>query len=419
MNNGFQYHFHGVGQGLFASGCLYQANSPQPRFLWVYDCGSSSAGKPWQAEIQKLTKFAACKRSIDLLTISHFDEDHILGVIDLLREFKVEALLLPYMPLWKRLSIAFASGVTGNDPFLNFYLNPVGYLRSVAGAEIERIIIIAPDDGNSADLNGPPPYDLPPANGPWQISARTKPPTQRPTDNNDPFENATDAEVLPPGETISIHGLWEFVPYNAPHAAVPSSFSSEVRKQRDLLTTESSPEVHENALKSLKSLFNGHFGRGDKARNAISLFLYSGPIYSSWAACKMISRRRKTSVVFPVRYPCYYRVNPDAPGLPTKCSILYSGDGYLDRPPKFDDLNRSLGEIRMRRLGVFQVNHHGAKANWHPGLAEKLCPRFSIFCSDDTKGNCHPSKEVKMDFQDYRPIQVNKSGCSFYGWLLR
>jgi hypothetical protein len=59
MNVCFQYDFHPAGQGLFASGCLYQANTPPRRFMWVYDCGCLPTTPPmdWNAKMNQLAVF--------------------------------------------------------------------------------------------------------------------------------------------------------------------------------------------------------------------------------------------------------------------------------------------------------------------------------------------------------------------------
>src|SRR5438105_2163589 len=109
----FSYHFYPVGQGLFSSGSIQRDSEQKPRFLWVYDCGSSSGEAFIESGIRGLARSAGDPKRIDLLTLSHFDHDHISGVVRLLREFKIGTLLLPYMPLAQRLILAFEEGGSG------------------------------------------------------------------------------------------------------------------------------------------------------------------------------------------------------------------------------------------------------------------------------------------------------------------
>jgi hypothetical protein len=63
---------------------------------------------------------------------------------------------------------------------------------------------------------------------------------------------------------------------------------------------------------------------------------------------------------------------------------------------------------RIARAGIFQVMHHGAKANWHKGAADALKPAVSIFSSDPSRSTPgHPDSEVLRDFWGWRPVQVD------------
>lgn len=123
--NKYSYHFYPVGQGLFSTGSIRRHDEEQSRFLWVYDCGTSSSQSLVDRGIAQLEHFAKGRERIDLLVLSHLDHDHISGVVRLLNKFKIGTLMLPYMPLAQRLILAFEEGSGGeSDPFTNFYLNP-------------------------------------------------------------------------------------------------------------------------------------------------------------------------------------------------------------------------------------------------------------------------------------------------------
>jgi hypothetical protein len=54
--------------------------------------------------------------------------------------------------------------------------------------------------------------------------------------------------------------------------------------------------------------------------------------------------------------------------------------------------------------------HHGAKANWHHGVAAAIAPLFSVFSSDpERKKWKHPNAQVLRDFWCYGAVQVDKS----------
>lgn len=421
MNVCFHYQFHPVGQGLFASGCLYQANTPQPKFLWVYDCGSVSVKKPvlWNAKVGDLRRFTHEKSHIDLLTLSHFDHDHISGVTALLGQFEVETLMLPYAPLWERLLIAFERRIKPEDERMSYYLDPVAYLRRIEGASIRRVVVVLPSDGEEFPVPDEPNVGPNHPDEVWNLNV--------PVDLFDvddqvvqEFGSPSDGVAfLPSSRPLTVRGLWEFCPYNAPRPSRTTKFQELVLNLRKKLLNAVQPE-REVALAALKAAYDVEFGGTSRKRNIISIFLYAGPVYRAWTASKLTSPCRTLLSDYPARSPCYHRMHRDTRVQTPKCSILYSGDGYLDTPPRFESLYGCIGIVRMSQLGVFQVNHHGAKPNWHDGLALKLNPAFSVISSDpERRRPRHPHPKVLRDFWPYSPIQVHKTGSSHCGWLLR
>lgn len=417
MHACFHYQFHPVGQGLFASGALYESNTPDPKFLWVYDCGSVTFTEEpwWRRQIQLLKEFAHHRPTLDLLTLSHFDKDHINGVTALLGRFNVNMLLLPYAPLWQRLIVAF-DGYQGDSDMMNYFIDPVAFLRQ--RGQIEHLVLIPPTQGD------PPPLvetSLEPIKGPWTADA----PFKR-LDPQDPLvvgfgTKAQDLELLPAGMTINVQGRWEFLPYNKPLFRIPTRFPGfRVRVDQlrdDLLHGDAGGR--EAALDALKKEYDRTFGADGAARNRISLYLYGGPVYPTWKACKLLNEHGDDLPAYPRRQPCYYRARAEARGVDDTCSILYSGDGFLNSDASVRHLSASLGAERMRRLGVYQVNHHGARENWHAGLAAKLNPWLSVFSSDPGRGSTHhPHHEVWQDYARHQPTQVNSQGHGCGGWML-
>ena len=112
---------HSVGQGGFFTGkIVYQAcenidsgnkgksklrgNSRTEKldsaFRFVYDCGSSRNIKKLEKEINSAFKKDEC---IDLLFISHFDNDHVNGLKHLLNRCHVETVVLPYLENYEKI----------------------------------------------------------------------------------------------------------------------------------------------------------------------------------------------------------------------------------------------------------------------------------------------------------------------------
>lgn len=139
------YRFHPVGQGMLHSGELRQGRR-QP-VTWIYDCGSVTAAAQVKSELNDLrtarNAASGSKPSLDFVALSHFDDDHISGLVHLLGLFEVKVILLPFLQLWQRFWIAASSDDLDTD-FLRFLVDPVGYLRGVDGGEEARIVFVPP-----------------------------------------------------------------------------------------------------------------------------------------------------------------------------------------------------------------------------------------------------------------------------------
>lgn len=404
------YNFWPVGQGLFASGVLNDEKSGK-RFHWVYDCGTTSGKKYLNKALKryKADKFHGHdKPRIDLVVISHFDADHISGIVDLLSKFSVQTLLLPYMPLWQRLLIAFESGVDSQQSVMRFYVDPVGFLNDAGGGQkVERIIFVPASGGNPpiGDVDQSPDVDSFVLDGNLRAVNQEDLEEQSLVIPNPLARNAARPQVqfLESQSNLVVGGFWEFVPYNdasvktKASAGAASDFQKRVAKCRDTLLASPS----DVALGQLKDQYDLRFGKTGLARNLISLFMYAGPIFSSTAAYPPLHR-----VVLSSRNERRYFFSSWA----ARSAVLYTGDGYLNSLKRFDALKDYLQVQRMSNVSCLQVMHHGAEGNWHEGLAKKFSPDISVFSSDpDHKGFGHPHGCVVRDFLKYSPVQVDKA----------
>jgi hypothetical protein len=379
----------------------------------VYDCGSSSDKKLLARRIADLKAAWPDRDRLRLVTLSHFDHDHISGVCDLLRNFKVADLLLPYMPLWKRLLIAFEEGVAPTDDLFRFFLNPVEYLVGLDDSDIIRVIFV----GASGE-EGPPFPE-----GPSRPSEPPRDDGERPWEpdfqREDP-EDAADAallrstgrvtvEFLRRGGNLTLGNFWEFVPYNDdPPSPAEPEWETRVAESREALVEGKTDEDRRTALDNLKYIYEKRFTTSEK-RNRISLFLYGGPIYSTWPSVDFfegVMSLPRLSIL-----PHIPAIWPLPGSRSAYCSVLYTGDGYLDAPPTLAKMEHFLSANRVGKLAVLQVMHHGAESNWHHGVAGALAPKFSVFSSDPKRNPWyHPHELVRRDFSENNPIQVSAAG---------
>lgn len=408
--------FHPVGQGLFATGVLDTDQEHSQGFRWVYDCGTSSKQVLLQNAIQRTPCgqpiAGSSKPSLDLVTVSHFDNDHISGLETLLSEFSIGTLLLPYMPLWQRLVLAFSEGVDTQQALMRFFLNPVAYLADIPGADIGQIVFVPPSPEAGPPENTDLAPVLPQTDGPWGLKFDRQ--DERSDDENSDmaaFESVSSTsrvsvEMMRAGSGLQVERLWEFIPYNDSSVSPKPTpkFCEAVEVLRQELLNAATLKEAGDALVALKNEYDKHFGKSAKQRNVISLFLYGGPIGG-----EAVARFRYVNVDDRERFGRRWYFGGSHKGI-RSLSILYTGDGYLETKSRLSRLRGYLGNARTERIGCLQVMHHGAKGNWHCGVAKAFSPVLSVFSSDPAhKGLGHPHAPVLRDFWPYNPVQADSS----------
>lgn len=419
----FDYKIHPVGQGLFSSSSLWVGSSPRP-FRWVFDCGTTSSDSLLQAALGALMAGARPgygRPRLDLVVVSHFDGDHVSGLVRLLSAFDVGDLLLPYMPLWQRLVLAVAEDIGPDDPLLPFLIDPVAAVTSMTEeGGVRRIVFVPPSGGDPAPPTPDPGPDDPRIeDGPLVDLDQGDPPKDWHSDTAAGGPPGLPVVFLSPGGALRVRDVWEFVPYNDADVAGSgfASWRSRVEQERRRLI-HGTVDDKTDALAQIKAAYATEFGTSSKARNLISLFLYTGPLLRwrhGW--------RFETGQFLRMGWN-RLRGRPDCRtsiGWGARPGQLFTGDGYLDSADRIDRLRNFFGVYRIASIGLFQVMHHGSRKNWRPGTGAALRPDVSVFSSDPAhRGFRHPNREVVRDFRHYGPVQVDRQwGFDMSGVVVR
>jgi len=417
----FSYEFFPVGQGLFSYGSLGPLRREQPFFQWVYDCGTDS--EPKQQTIDGALDIMAARTSgqdqLNLLFISHLHEDHINGISSLLRRLKsVDTVLLPYVSFERLVLFAIEGGIDGNDPVFRFFTDPVGYLTSQGDVVIERILFVLPSgESGVAEEDQAPKFPEAPQ-GAMLVAKATAPEGAAYVTNAENGKGPI-REFLPAGGSITVDAFWVFIPYNDDlRVVLPPQWISEVQQRKAKLASVASVEDRSLALYELKTLYRDLFGSAKQ--NALSLYLYTGPLVEIQPPRRMHIRVDLSTYETGARHRTrlWAHASSHDPEQP-KASLIYTGDGTLKAKHRLDRMIDFFGQHRIDRCAVFQVMHHGSRYNWCSGLAARIAPCFSIFSSEPGKAQTyHPHAEVVKDFLPYCPIQVDTiSGVKCEGRL--
>lgn len=399
--------FNAVGHGTFFNGLAFDEQR-ESSFSWIYDCGSKRTTRIDQ-EIMCLEGWESWPEEIDLLVLSHFDDDHVNGVERLLKSRKVRVLALPYMDVGHRL--AGAASVS-TDPCSAstavFQLDPVAWLQSrgLAG-QIDTVIMV--QGGPRGD--GDPPVD-----------GRAVPLPGSPGDNHRVREDPADTkgtEVSPVTRagraTAPRMVLWrhtastmasgiplELMFFNATQ---PDLFYKDGtgmlvarRSRRAISVVQADVDIiarryglHDLSRQpsrgwrdALRAVYVKHFGNSSQQRNNISLCLLVRPRGLDVEDCSFF-RRHDVSPLTPQHLVS--NIN--------KTGTLLLGDLRIDSAT-LAEMQAHFGMARWVDIGTVQVPHHGSKHSWETGAAAVLGPERFIHCVPDASSH-HPHRSVDDD----------------------
>jgi hypothetical protein len=397
-----------VGQGLFVSGAVCSwgaASKPKCHSIrWVYDCGFESGTKVSKMTevIKRCFNFTpvlgieeCCMHHhdgerVDILFISHFDNDHINGIKELIEHYKFRYVVLPVIPLANRVATLVEGRIEFGSEEFEFVLNPVSFLRSLGRLAGCKIVLV-----EGSDLDSVPPFGLSgerspdSSDSPLIVFEKESHRDLSSLHYPDLVGSASEpVSVIPSGGRIVSPILdWEFVPYNDVKFSgfLDRSFVVEVDKLRNSLLSGSRAD-RKSAIDSLKKEYEKKY-KNARSRNGISLFICGGSLGST-------STKSIGAVVGQGQMGRLFNrsVHEGYGGM------LFTGDGYLAKPRQLSAIKAYLGS-RAVHPSAFQVMHHGARPNWFPQTAVDIAPCYSFTSSDPGhKGYRHPSPDVVKSF---------------------
>jgi hypothetical protein len=399
------HQFHAVGHGTFFTGVV--RGGAGDAFRWVYDCGSKRRTRIGKA----IGRLAAWDHwppglTIDLVAISHFDDDHINGLEALLGRYRVKWLVLPYVGLKQRL--AHAASLLGSDvssaATAGFALDPLGFLAARGlSNRVDGILLIQGGEGG----DGVPDFGAPlldPNDSGDSNQLRGRPHTRASAAfpaNAQAAQTASEPRIhlRPHSHPIGVPGMpIEFVFYNT---ALPSGHANRSRQTLEMVASEVEAILARfNVLDplgsprrgwrdKLKACYGRHFGTSGLERNSISLCAFVRPVVSTGIRrCNLFAGAFASDDI-----QTHIPVKDDGQAL------LLTGDLTLDGR-EIDAMKSHFRSWRWQQLRVIQVPHHGSRHSWAPGSALRFPgPHFVHCVPTETPGKVrhHPHAMVNAD----------------------
>lgn len=372
---------HPVGQGGFYTERFKEISSLKKKSCnVVYDCGSDTgkAGNGISRYVQReIDSVFSKNEKIDIVFISHLDNDHINGVEYLMREHDVRNICIPLLNSNEKLLALVKCAVEGlkETSFVyKFILDPVESVRGLP--KPPRIIFVSPLGENFENRE----RSILSIN---QFSDNLK------TGNQIVLENS---------ESIGIPGLhgkrgyfWIYLPVNLDEAELSEKLEGYLNEEK-IPVPANSEEIKmllkkRSAFKKLKAFYQAlpHGGI-----NAHSMMVYSGPCEED--SCRLADFRRLAYPDWPSRlyahfyYEKLYR-------YPKYSGCMYTGDFAVDKI-KWSRVKTYCAPL-TDHVGVLQIPHHGSRHNYDPCML-KSNPVCFISAGRSNKYG-HPDRSVMED----------------------
>ncbi|WP_143755647.1 MBL fold metallo-hydrolase [Sanguibacter keddieii] len=351
-----------MGNGFFHSGII---DTDESQSVYVYDCGSINRPANRAALTREIGEFGKQldlrDAGVDIMFISHFDEDHVSGIPELTQRVRVTKFVLPMIPGPDRLLLYSRSLLdrTPGRPIGSFYgsfiTDPDAALRALGATGVFFIPPTQPQGGDEGDAGEP-------------LHEERKPIRDIDSDQGNTTAHV-DLEISTKLATISRDGdvVWEWrYAQSQQSTSVMKDFAGElvkagaIAREVDLHDSREIARLVQTRPADLADAYRLAIRKVGRSftRNLSSLMLYSGPPVAGW--CSTLTRRSTACPPFEDVF-----VSGDRPGF------LGLGDANLRSKARRAHVNAVFKE-RKKRVGTFAPAHHGSHLDWNVSLLDGL-----------------------------------------------
>lgn len=344
-----------AGQGLFYIGEIDRSKGE--KFKFIYDCGGNNISG---AISQHITKGEV----IDMLVISHFDDDHINGLSYLFNKVsKIKRIFIPYY-----------KGIE-NYLLLMSYI----YGNGTTFDKVDEIILVNSSEGveDEQDFN--------------EIITEEVPDINR--------YNLPNVKVgIIRNKVLSVEKKWIFKFYNA---RISTDISTVISDINNLISNNNCKDLEEllklnlNAAKvGLRRIYSNYCSSkyNNSKQNQSSLCLYHAPMKRETCGIQLMLDNG-------VRFGCYFEIH--------RFGTMLTGDISLKtkKNPKHYNEFKEHYKNEIDNIGIFLLPHHGANNNWNSLILEDFMRTLIFLISSGLNNRFkHPGSMVIKELQKKRKI---------------
>lgn len=352
------FSFFKAGQGAFYGGRIKKNGFTPKEWTIVYDCGTSNfiAGNAKSLN-REIDYFINNGNVIGILFISHLDYDHVSGIVRLIKECRVEKIVIPYFPENIRKYALLSIGVSVDDEILSiedyigFIENPYKYLHELKNEGVKEIFVIEseklPENHEYGNYNSEE-EDLHTVGN--QI-------------NNKPDDlKGVNGSYNKNGLQFFVSNYWEFTTH-----VKSISVTQFINLKKCLNKMVNQPLGNEITYQQIKDIVINNRTKAHACYkknlidiNAHGLILLHGPVgfkiikINNYVQDELSHANYRTFAQKRKRYR-------NTPRSKVFCATLLMGDTSINNSIHFPQqfLNK------LENVHIFQVPHHGASRNWN------------------------------------------------------
>ena len=375
--------FHPVGQGAFYSEQFRSENGDD--FRIVYDCGTKTSQEKVHP-VKVIQEAFNDSKPIDILFISHFDEDHVSMISELLNQHAIiKLVVLPLLPVEETAVLQAHYRHEGNTIGEHLLADPVGFFHNkaailrVESTRNEPIELSQNHDEEYRDIPHDSDVIVLKPNG-KQVGIKSG-----------------DKKDIPSGTRIIVPRYsWCYIPHNYEYPQRHQALVNELSKRTNInqaslgnasYIASKSTELNK-VYKSLKTAKCGDI-------NENSMLIYSGPQKCSTG----VTHRWGELIWNGLEFNCWFNDRP---------ACIYSGDSDFKKVK----IHRVYGSL-WNNVGMVQVPHHGSGGSFSAEFIDKS--NRSYLCPISTgRQYGHPSSSVLKDIliRHSLPLIVDECLCS-------